>query len=298
MSYFPIKGVLPPMITPFTSDGELDLSAHQFNLSLWNTSDLAGYLVLGSNSETVYLNEAEKLDLIRASVEVAAKDRLIIAGTGLESTRETIRLTNLAAKTGADCALLLTPNYYGSQMNEEAQVRYFTDVADQVDLPILIYNVTKFTHINISPTAIERLANHPNIIGMKDSSGSLPQLVQFKQVIDDAQFNLLVGTASAWYPALDLGIKGSIMALANCSPNECVEIQTLFDSGRREEARALYERMFPLNHAVTTTYGIAGLKYVCNLLGYRAGNVRRPMLELKESERETLRQILRRVLPS
>lgn len=292
MPFFKIKGVLPPMITPFTKEGELDLAAHCFNVKRWNEAALAGYLVLGSNSEAVYLNKEEKLALIQATVEVAEEGKLIMAGTGMESTRETIALTQAAAEAGAHCALILTPNYYGSQMGDEAQIEFFTDVADAVDIPILIYNVTKFTHINISPRAVEVLAKHPNIIGMKDSSGSIPQLMQYKAVVDAAEFNLLVGTASAWYPALDLGIEAAIMALANSCPTECVEIQSLYDQGKRQEAKALYERMFPLNHAVTATYGVAGLKYVCDELGYKGGFVRRPLLDLKEENKKNLQSIL------
>lgn len=292
MAYFKIKGVLPPMITPFTESGDLDLKAQQHNVKIWNDKGLAGYLVLGSNSEAAYLNETEKLDLIKATVEVADEDKIIMAGTGLESTRETIALTNKAAKAGAQCVLLLTPSYYGGQMGDEAQIQYFTDVADNVDIPVLIYNVTKFTHINISPKAVGVLSKHPNIIGMKDSSGNIPQLVQFKHVIDPSEFNLMVGTASAWYPALDLGIEASIMALANCSPQECVDIQTLYDEGKRDEARALYERMFPVNHAVTATYGVAGLKYVCDQLGYQGGFVRRPLLNLKPEQKSALDAVI------
>lgn len=292
MAFIKIKGVLPPMITPFTEAGELDLEAHRSNVRLWNLTGLAGYLVLGSNSEAVFLNESEKLELIRATVEEADSGKLIMAGTGMESTRETIALTNKAAQAGADCALILTPNYYGSQMGDEAQIQFFTEVADNVDIPILIYNVTKFTHINISPKAVEILSKHPNIIGMKDSSGNIPQLVQYKEVVDFSQFNLMVGTASAWYPALDLGVEASIMALANCAPKECVMVQKLYNEGERDEARALYEKMFPVNHAVTVTYGVPGLKYACDLVGFKGGYVRHPLLEVKEPQKEKIKGIL------
>lgn len=294
MAFIKIHGVLPPMITPFTKEGEIDLEGHKFNVKRWNEIDLAGYLVLGSNSEAVYLNREEKLDLIKATVEVAKEGKLIMAGTGVESTRETIALTNAAAKAGAHCALILTPNYYGAQMGDEAQIQFFTDVADAVDIPILIYNVTNFTHINISPRAVQVLAKHPNIIGMKDSSGNIPQLMQFKAVFDPEEFNLIVGTASAWYPALDLGIKASIMALANCCPQECVRMQTLYDAGRREEAKELYARLFPVNHVVTATYGVAGLKYVCDELGYKGGFVRRPLLDLNDEKKKALQVILKK----
>ena len=286
-----IKGVIPPMITPFKENGDVDYRMHANNMEKWNNDNLAGYLVLGSNSEAVYLNEEEKLEMIRITVEAAKKDRLILAGTGMESTRETIKLTNKASRLGAHGALVLTPFYYGGKMNDEALIRYFTEVADNSDIPILIYNVTKFTHVNISAGAVEVLSRHPNIIGMKDSSGDVPQLVKFISVVPE-DFNLMVGTASSWYPALTLGISAGIMALANCSPNECALVQEYYENGQIEKAKDTYTRIFPVNTAVTAVYGIAGLKYACTLSGYAGGYVRKPLLELKEDEKKKVRDIL------
>ncbi|SKC92638.1 dihydrodipicolinate synthase family protein [Maledivibacter halophilus] len=293
MAYFEIKGVIPPMITPFKESGEVDYEKHVKNMEKWNEADLAGYLVLGSNSETVYLTEEEKLKLIELTVKNNPKDRIILAGTGLESTKATIELTNKASDLGADAALILTPNYYGGKMTDEALINYFTEVADNTRIPILIYNVTKFTHINISPKAVEVLSKHPNIIGMKDSSGNMPQMVEFIRVVDK-EFNLLVGTASAWYPALTLGVKGSIMALANCCPNECALVQKYFDEGNWEKAREVYVRMYPVNKAVTGTFGIAGLKHTCDKLGFEGGFTRKPLLNLKEEEKEKVEEILKK----
>ena len=291
MTYIDIKGVFPPMITPFKENGEVDYESHLRNLTKWNDVNLRGYVVLGSNSETVYLTEKEKLKLVELTVKHAKKDSLIIAGTGMESTLETIKLTNRVAKIGAHMALVLTPFYYGGKMNDEALINFYVDVADNVDIPILIYNVTKFTHINISPYAVGVLSKHPNIIGMKDSSGSISQLVNYKNSISD-EFNLIVGTASAWYPALTLGVKAGIMALANCAPKECVEIQKAFDKGDNERSKELYLKMFPVNTAVTGEFGIAGLKYACELVGYEGGFVRKPLLELKDEEKEKVKEVL------
>ena len=153
-------------------------------------------------------------------------------------------------------------------MDSNALIDYFTQVADHVDIPVLLYNVPKFTHVNIEADAVQKLASHPNILGMKDSSGNVLQLATYKRVTPDS-FNVMVGTAGAWYPALTLGIKAGVHALANCCPDECVKIQELFDGGEWEGARDLYQRMFPVNGAVTGTYGIAGLKYGCDLMGYK-----------------------------
>lgn len=291
MGKLQIKGVMPPMITPFTEKGDVDYEMHVRNMERWSKDRLAGYVVLGSNSEAVFLNEEEKLKLVELTAENSPKGRLVVAGAGMESTRETISLTNKAARAGAQAALVLTPSYYGGQMNDEAQIAFFTELADHSDIPILIYNVTKFTHVNISPHAVGVLDKHPNIVGMKDSAGDVPQLVKFMGVISE-DFNLMVGTASSWQPALALGIKAGIMALANCAPNPCAQIQEAFENGDHETARKTYVRVFPVNTAVTATYGVAGLKYACDLIGYEGGWVRRPLLPLKAEEKAKIREIL------
>jgi len=284
-------GVLPPMITPFKENGDVDYEAFVKNIEYWNSRRLAGYLVLGSNSETAYLSEEEKLKLIELTVQSAGKGRLLLAGTGLESTRETIRLTNKAAAIGILAALVLTPCYYGDQMSDAALIHHFTAIADQSDIPILIYNVPKFTHSNIGTQALRVLSQHPNIIGMKDSAGNVTQIAATSLIVP-SRFQILVGNAAAWMPVLPLGIRAGILALANCAPDQCAEIQACYERGELEKARDLYLRLLPLNHAITATYGIAGLKYVCGLLGYRGGSVRSPLLPLTENAKEELRSIL------
>lgn len=286
-----IVGVIPPMITPFDKNEAVDLQAHIHNVKQWNKSDLAGYLVLGSNSEAVYLNEKEKLALIEKTAEHATPGRIILAGTGMESTRETIHLTNEAAKAGAQAALIVTPFYFRAQMTAPALIRHFETIADQSRIPILLYNVAKYTGINLSPATIGTLSEHPNIIGMKDSSGSIPQLIQYQSVAKD-DFNILVGTASAWYPALNLGVAAAIMALANCAPAACVQVQDLFRKGQSDEAEALYRQLFPVNQAVTATYGVAGLKYACRQLGFKGGYVRSPLSPLRATEKKAIDHIL------
>src|SRR6056297_2020277 len=292
MSYFEIKGVIPPVITPFRENDQVDYEKFSSNIRKWNKKDLAGVLVLGSNGETAYLREEEKLELIKLAVENTDENKIVMVGTGVESTKMTIELTNQAAELGADCALILTPNYYGGKMGDEAQIAYFNEVADNTKIPILIYNVTKFTHINISPKVVSELSKHKNIIGMKDSSGDVKQLIQFMNSGLDKEFNLLVGTASAWYPALAVGVKASVMALANCCPDECIEVQKLYEEGKLEESLELYKRMYPVNSAVTGGFGIAGLKYVCDKLGFEGGYTRKPLLPLKDKEKNQLNQII------
>ena len=283
------------MITPFKAKGELDTNAFVSNIEKWNKAKLAGYLVIGSNSETVYLSEKEKLELVKLTASHAKKDRLVMAGSGLESARETVKLTNKCANLGAHCALVLTPFYYGSSMDSKAMIRFYTEVADNSDIPILIYNVTKFTHVNIGADAVAELSRHRNIVGMKDSNGDVPQLATFLRVAD-ASFQVMTGTYSAWYPALAMGMTATISAMANCCPNEIAETQELYDEGKQKESFELYQRMFPVNAAVTGTFGIAGLKYACDYLGYSGGHVRNPLADLSEAQREQCRAIIDKAL--
>lgn len=291
MSAIQFKGVIPPLVTPFTPSGEIDYAAHRFNLQRWNQQGLAGYLVLGSNSEAASLSESEKLTLIEQTAAHALPGHILLAGTGMDSTAETIRLTNEAARCGAHAALLLTPFYYRDALNDDAQINHFLAVADKCRIPVMIYNVPKYTQVNLSNKVIAALSRHPNIIGMKDSSGNIAQLVEFQRVADPS-FQILVGTAGIWYPALVLGIQAGIMALANCAPEVLVRIHELTASNEMKEAERLYRRWVPVNQAVTATYGVSGLKYACHLRGYQAGAVRSPLQELGESGRTAIAELL------
>jgi 4-hydroxy-2-oxoglutarate aldolase len=279
------------MITSFKQNGDVDYDGFASNVQKWNKDQLTGYLVIGSNSETSFLSEEEKLKLVDLTVKNAAKGRFTMVGSGMDSARETIKLTNKCADLGADCALVLTPFYYDGSMTSPALIRFFSEVADHTKIPILIYNVTKFTHVNIGADAIAELSKHQNIVGMKDSNGDVPQLATELRVADPS-FQVMTGTYSAWYPALGLGITGIISAMANCCPNEIAETQKLFEEGKTKESLALYQRMFPVNGAVTGAYGIPGLKYVSDLMGYTGGYVRNPLMDSTEAQKEQLRAIL------
>jgi 4-hydroxy-2-oxoglutarate aldolase len=286
-----LRGIFPPITTPF-ADGKVAYDRLAANIARWNTTELAGYVAFGSNGESVYLSEEEKLEVVKTVVQSAAPGMKVIAGTGCESTWQTIKLTNECARLGAHAALVVTPFYYGGRMNETALLQHFTTVADQSHIPILIYNVTKFTHINVSVGLTAKLSRHPNIIGIKDSNGNVSSLGEMVNAVD-ANFSVLVGTAGALFGALTLGAVGGVLALANVAPEACVRIHHLVRQGDFEAARRLQIRMLPVNTAVTATYGVPGLKTALDMLGYFGGDPRPPLLPASEKERSDIQSILK-----
>jgi 4-hydroxy-2-oxoglutarate aldolase len=286
-----LSGVFPPIPTPFDSQGEVDERALVENLERWNRYDLAGYVVLGSNGEVVYLSDAEKLRILEVARGAIPADKLLIAGTGCESTRQTIALSQGAAEAGADAVLVLTPHYYGGKMTPDNLAHHFWALADASPIPVVLYNMPKFTHLDMSAATIAHIAGHPNIIGIKDSGGNITKLGDIVR-LTDPDFQLLAGSAGFFFAGLALGAVGGVLALANVAPQQSIDIQRLFKEGKWDEAAELQRRMIPVNAAVTGGYGIAGLKAALEMLGYRGGPVRSPLLDSSPDERQALREIL------
>ncbi len=286
-----IKGIFPPIPTPFAG-GEIAFERLRENLQKWLAAGIRGIVALGSNGEAVYLSRSEKLRLLEFCRENLPADRLLIAGTGCESIRETVELTNDAANCGATAALVVTPSYYRSQMDDAAMRRFYCTVADAAKIPLLIYNVPKFTGINIAAETVAALAAHPNIVGIKNSSENLGHLGEIIHGTPD-DFSVLVGTASVLYPGLCLGASGGILALANVAPAPCLALYTAVRQNRLPAAREMQLKLIALNKAVTATYGIAGLKAALDILGYYGGPPRPPLGELDSAAREKLQILLR-----
>jgi 4-hydroxy-2-oxoglutarate aldolase len=287
-----LHGVMPPITTPF-QNGKLASDKLKKNFQKWNQTGLSGYLVLGSNGEAVYLNEREKIKVIEVSRESIPKSKIMLVGTGMESTQETIRFTNQAAKLGADCTLVVTPSYFKGSMKPQILYDHFISVAESCKIGILIYNVPQFTGINLEPELVAKLSEHPNIIGIKDSSGNIGQLSEIVS-LSQKGFPVFVGSAPVFFPALCIGAVGGILAVANAVPQECVQIQNLFNDRKLYNARTLQNRLTPLAKAVTTKYGIGGLKMAMDLTGYFGGDPRSPLKRPgKEVEEELKRMLLR-----
>jgi 4-hydroxy-2-oxoglutarate aldolase len=285
-----LSGVMPPITTPF-QDGKLASDKLKSNFQKWNKTGLSGYLVLGSNGESVYLNEKEKIRVAEVSRASIPGSKIMMVGTGMESTQETIRFTNQVAEMGADCALVVTPSYFKGSMKPQILYDHFVAVAESSRIGILLYNVPQFTGINLEPEWVAKLSEHSNIIGIKDSSGNIGQLSEIIH-LSEKGFAVLVGSAPVFFPALCVGAVGGILAVANVVPQEYVRIQSLFDKGKMNEAKALQSQLTPLAKAVTTKYGIGGLKMAMDLTGYFGGNPRPPLKRPGKEAEEELKRLL------
>jgi 4-hydroxy-2-oxoglutarate aldolase len=286
-----LSGVMPPITTPF-QDGKLVSDKLKNNFQKWNKTGLSGYLVLGSNGEAVYLNEKEKIKVVEISRASIPRSKFMVVGTGMESTQETICFTNQVAKIGANFALVVTPSYFKGSMKPQILYDHFIAVAESSRIGILIYNVPQFTGINLEPEWVAKLSEHPNIVGIKDSSGNIGQLSEIIH-LSQKGFAVFVGSAPVFFPALCVGAVGGILAVANVVPQEWVRIQNLFNQAKMNEAKALQSQLTPLAKAVTTKYGIGGLKMAMDLAGYFGGNPRLPLKRPgKEVEQELKRLLL------
>ena len=285
-----LRGIVPPLVTPFLPDGSLDLAAFEANLESLSAFDLAGFLVLGSNGEAASLEEDEKLALVRAARRVAP-GRFLLVGTGMESTRATIALGRRVADAGADAVLVLTPHYYKSRMTAEALRRHFEAVADASPVPVYAYSVPAFTGLPWPPGLAPALAAHPNVAGMKESSGDVGLLSRVVASVP-ASFRVACGNAPVLYPALCAGAAAGVLAVANCAPRPTIALLRAFEAGDHARARRLQEALAPLASFVTAGHGVAALKLAMDLVGRRGGSVRAPLLPAPDALREEIRPLL------
>lgn len=292
MSNIDLHGIFPPITTPFV-DRKVAHDKLALNVESWSKTGLKGFVVLGSNGEYVYLSSEEKRKAVETVVQGTPDHMSVIAGTGCESTEETIALTNDCAKLGAHAALVITPHYFGGKMSEAALIHHFTMVADNSAIPILLYSVPKFTHITVTAKVVSELSQHPNIIGIKESSGNVNLLGQYLNSMSP-DFNVMIGTAGVLFGGLSIGCAGGVLALANVAPENCVKIFDLVKQSQFEEAKKLQLKMLPVNNAVTATYGVPGLKAAMDMLGYYGGEPRLPLLPASDKEKSEIKQILQK----
>jgi len=285
-----LSGIFPPLITPFIED-ELANTKLKGNIEKYERKELSGYVLFGSNGESAFLTIEEKLRIISEAREHTRK--ILIAGTGSDSIKDTIYLTNQAANRGADYALIISPSFFKSEMKHRTFLNYYHKVADSVTIPIIIYNVPKFTNVNIETETVIELARHPNIAGLKDSTENTSRISEIAANVQE-RFKLIAGTASVLYSALAAGASGGILALANLAPDECLQIYNFYLQGKFNEALKLQNKMIPVNRTVTSQFGVAGLKAAMDILGYNGGKPRLPLEPLNEAQITELKLILKK----
>jgi 4-hydroxy-2-oxoglutarate aldolase len=286
-----LQGVLAPIPTPFDTDEQVDVPRLRAAVDRWAASPLSGIVVLGSTGEAVFLDEHESEAIVAAARERWPKDRQFVVGTGRESTAAAIRAARRAADLGADAVLVRTPGFYKAQMTAEAFVRHYTAVADASPVPVLLYNFTAVTGVNIPLAAVSTLATHGNIAGIKESGSDVAQIADFVNG-SPSRFHVMAGSATTFYSALTVGARGGILALSCVAPEACVRVYDLATSGRHDEALACQRRLLPLAKLLGSTHGVAGLKAAMAFAGFDVGGPRAPLAKVPDAAATAIRDAL------
>jgi 4-hydroxy-2-oxoglutarate aldolase len=281
------------MPTPFTDD-EVDVSAIERNVSGWTKAGLGGIVALGTNGESALLDDRESVEIVEAARRALPRDRVLIAGAGRESTRATIAAARRAGAAGADAILVKTPYTYRSHVPPAALVAHYTAVADSSPVPVLLYNFPASTGVNLAPETVAQLASHPNIVGMKETSTDAAQFADLSAAVP-AEFTVLCGAAPGVFGALCNGAGGAIIAVAALLPAASLNLLACVREGRYDEALALQHRITPIARAITTLYGVPGLKAALDLIGYTGGDPRPPLMPLSADRVDRLRALLHAV---
>jgi 4-hydroxy-2-oxoglutarate aldolase len=273
-----LPGIFPALTSSFDHEGKLYKAKVIHNIEKLNQVALTGYTVCGSTGETPLLSTEERLQLMEWVSQASAPGKTLIAGVGAESVHETVRVANRAADLGYHVALALTPFYYRGQMHKpETQAVFFRAVADQSKIPVLLYNIPQVTGYDLPVDTIAELSHHPNIIGMKDSSGNVEKMKQTVPAVKSG-FQILSGSGVSFGEALEIGAAGAILAIANALPYACVTIWEAFRSRQQEACKDWQTRLLPASKIIAAKYGIPGLKYAMDLNGYYGGPPRLPFV--------------------
>jgi len=288
-----LNGIFPPIPTPFAADESINFEKLKSNLTRWDTWPLAGYVVAGSTGESVSLTGDERVELVRAVRSAIPSEKLLIAGAGLESTRETVRLVHRMAEAGADAVIVVTPSYFAPSIGPAGLLAHYRSIAEASSLPVILYSVPIYTHLDLPLEVVRGLATHPKVIGIKESGGSLAKITSLvSQTPDD--FQVLVGSAGLLLGALAVGAVGCVPALGNLAGNQIHELLTAFQSGNWEQAREIQARLVEPNELLTSRFGVAGVKAALDLVGFYGGPLRSPLRPLGEPALAVLRDTLER----
>jgi 4-hydroxy-2-oxoglutarate aldolase len=286
-----LNGLLLPVTTPFKADEEIDHSGLTENIQTWNGAGIKGYVVLGSTGERAHLDERDYVQVLETARRATPETLTFIAGAGQQSTRGTIREIERATASEANAVLVITPNFYRSAITQAALIDYYHAVADAAKIPVLLYSMPDLTGVVIEPETAAQLSQHPNIIGMKDSSNDIERFRRTVQLVGES-FAMMIGNGTVFADALLAGACGGILAVGCCAPEICLGIFRAFQANEHDRATQLQDRLTPLARAVTKTYGIGGLKAAMEMAGYVGGQVRAPLRRPNEAALSEIKQLL------
>ena len=291
-----LSGIYPALTTPFAADGSLAVADLKHNIERYNRTGLAGYAVMGSTGETVLLSHGEWERVLIAVRESAGSDKRLIAGTGMESTADTIHRTKVAAELGYHAALVKTPHYYKPVYKPDLLIAHYRRVADESPIPVLLYSVPQFTGITMEAPEVAVLAEHANIIGIKESSGHVQRVAEMVAAVP-SKFAVLTGGGGVVLPSIVAGAKGAILAAASALPERYVDLYEMTLRGQLDKARALQLALLQISKLFGSETGIAGIKFVMDQRGYCGGLPRLPLLPISDALKQKLLGLLSALEP-
>ncbi len=318
-----LNGIFPPITTPFYPDGNVYFKKIEHNVERYSKTPAAGLVVLGSTGEAVMLSDDERREVLKVAREATAPNKVLIAGTGIESASETLRLTEYAAELGYDAALVRTPHFYKRAMQPANLLAFYRTVADRSALPVLIYNVPAFTGYDMPAELVIELAGHPNIIGIKESGGDVEKV---RRMVEGTRHIKRAATVTETFDAVtprmlkaSTGANGQggelvqVAGLGGAKPSSAAvnlvsgiktrqkevgfqvlagQIYAAWKEGDAELARLKQERITNAAQRVGSELGIPGMKYGMDLNGYYGGPARLPLLPLTADLKHEVEQLL------
>ena len=288
-----LRGVIAPVVTTFGDrDEALNLDAFATNLRAYAAAGLSGVVVCGSTGEAALLDEEERRSLVESCRREMPSDMTLIVGTGAESTRQCVHRCRVASDHGAHAVLVVAPHYYSSAMTPPALEAHYLRVADESPLPVLLYNIPKYMHFALEPDLVARLSRHENIVGMKDSAGDLTRLAGYVQSQRD-DFIVLTGHGGTFAEALELGVKGGILAISLFAQELTLEIYDRNVGQDLEASREAQRAAKPLAAEIVARMGVAGVKAAMDRVGLSGGRVRMPLTALSPEDEARVDVLLR-----
>jgi 4-hydroxy-2-oxoglutarate aldolase len=287
-----LNGIFAPLATPFAANGDIDTSAFAFNIRAHLDAGLSGVVIAGSTGEAALLDESERSSLVEVAREIVPKGRALIVGAGAESTRYAIRLAKNAAARGADAVLVVAPHYYSAAMTSDVLLKHYRAVADASPIPVILYNIPKYMHFAIPPHVVMELAKHPNIIGIKDSSGNREVLASFAEA-KSPTFSLISGSGALLKHALGLGATGGILGVSLFAPSLPLEILAAMKRGDSAAATHAQDRLAPLHMRIVAELAVAGVKAALDTIGLKGGALRPPLQALSAVERAEVQGLIK-----